>query len=112
MADYGITQGTRVPSIQATLLAPGAKVAQDLTGNTGIVFRWQKADLTGPVREGVASTVGAESAGVVKYDWVAGDTDTAGQYVGHFVVTFADGRTGSWPRPKITIEIEPKLVAA
>jgi hypothetical protein len=112
MADLGITQGDLVPPIEVTLLAPGGREVQDLTGNTGVVFQFQRADLTGPVLGGAATVVGDPADGVVRYDWAPGDTDSPGQYVGQFRVTFAGDKPGSWPRPKITIEIEPRLISA
>jgi len=35
--------------------------------------------------------------GVVKYDWLAGDTDTAGTYYGEIEVTYADTTVETFP---------------
>jgi len=35
--------------------------------------------------------------GVVKYDWVAGDTDTAGTYYGEIEVTYGDATVETFP---------------
>lgn len=44
-----------------------------------------------------AAVVEDAAAGQVRYDWVAGDTDTFGEYLGEWEVTRADGSIETYP---------------
>lgn len=44
-----------------------------------------------------AATIIDDVNGVVKYDWVAGDTDTAGTYYGEIEVTYGDATVETFP---------------
>lgn len=41
--------------------------------------------------------VGVGVDGLVTYDWIAGDTDTAGTYYGEIEVTYGDARVETFP---------------
>lgn len=111
MADFYVSQGDLTPPIQTTLLAADGKTPQDLT-NCTLVFRFQRADRTGVVREAAASII-TPTGGVVRYDWNAGDTAAPGLYSCEWIVTFPGGKPGTWPsRAYNTLEIKPRLIAA
>jgi len=43
------------------------------------------------------ATIGAAGDGTVRYDWVVGDTDTAGTYYGEVEVTYGDATVETFP---------------
>ena len=46
------------------------------------------------------ATVESTSPPILRYDWIGGDTDTAGNYEGEFVVTYADGTRETFPNSR------------
>lgn len=99
MADFYIRVGNRLPEIQATL-TDTAGVPVDLTG-LPVVFHMRPVGVT-VAKITAAATLVTPVAGVVKYTWVAGDTDTAGSYWAEWEVTFGDGRTQTFKDPGYT----------
>lgn len=110
--DFAIGQNDTLPSIQATLYIGG--LAVDLTQALGVEF------VMAPAVNGVPSgapkvdtdaAVASAASGVVRYDWAVGDTDTAGDYVAKWRVTWiAGGKTQSFPTVGYhTITVEPDL---
>lgn len=76
----------------------------DLTG-ASVVFNMKDASGTVKVSRGSGSVVTATGTPLIKYDWVSGDTDTAGTFYGEFEVTYASGRPGTFPNGEDDIEI-------
>lgn len=99
MADFYIRAGDRLPELQATL-TDDAGAPVDLTG-LPVVFRMRAVGAT-TAKVVAAATLVAPESGVVKYTWVAGDTDTAGSYWAEWNVTFGDGRTQTFKDPGYT----------
>lgn len=91
MADFSIKAHDLMPSIQVGLSVGGQPL--DLSAATGVRFIMKATGGAGAVTVAAAATIVAPpSAGNVRYDWVAGDTDTPGLYQGEWEIT--------WPGPK------------
>lgn len=114
MADiFKVGQGDTVPELSYELY-PQA----NLTGAT-VVFTMVREEEEELVRNGQAEPVIDERAaviaqvnpGVVRFDWLTGDTAAFGSYLGQFRVTFSNGKIGSYPNTdeKILIRITPRL---
>jgi Rib/alpha/Esp surface antigen-like repeat protein len=93
MAAFIIKKGDRRPSYSVTL-TNSSGTAYDITGATGVTFRFKSG--TSATISGAGVIVSA-SAGTVRYDWGASDTQTAGQYSTEVVVTYNDGTLQTFP---------------
>ena len=91
---FYIKQNDTGPAMLATL--------QDANGNainlTGASVRFHMRSVGGgnPVVDAAATVVTAAS-GIVRYNWVAADTDTVGTYQAEFEVTYADASIETFP---------------
>ena len=88
MVEMSMRQGTTLPVIQATVKDGNGDVI-DLSTVAAVVFRMYNSDSV--KIDNVAATVVDATAGTIKYEWVAGDTDTVASYNAHFKLTFASG---------------------
>lgn len=90
---FFIKQNDTSPSLLATL--------KDFDGNTinltGATVRFHMKDLNGTVKIDQPMTVPNPTLGMVRYDWVVGDTDTVGTYYVEFEVTYADNSVETFP---------------
>ena len=94
MADFTLKAHDRLPSIQAALTTAGAPV--DLTGATGVNFI-MKATQGNTVKVNAAATIVTAATGVVRYDWLAIDTDTPGSFQAEWQVTWTGGKKQTFP---------------
>jgi hypothetical protein len=101
-----IKQNDTSPAIQATLKdANGSAI--DLTG-ADVVMHMKSVN--GVLKVSEEMTIVDADTGVVKYDWVTGDTDTVGTYYVEFQVTYADLTIETFPNDdKAVILIKPEL---
>jgi uncharacterized protein YfaS (alpha-2-macroglobulin family) len=90
---FTIKQSDTSPALQATL-----KSADGSTINlNGCTVRLHMKDLDGAVVIDSAMTVTNAAGGVVRYNWQAADTDTAGTYSAEFEVTYSDLSVETFP---------------
>jgi len=91
---FTIKRNDTSPILQ-TVLSDANGVAIDLTATT-VKFYMKKYKATTPKINATAAIVD-EDAGIVRYLWQAGDTDTAGSYQAEFQITYDDGAVETFP---------------
>jgi len=90
---FSIKQNDTGPSLLATL-----KDANDVPVNiTGADVRFHMKSLERVVKIDSDMTVVNSAEGLVRYDWLVGDTDTFGTYYVEFEVTYIDGSVETFP---------------
>ena len=94
MNTYYIKRHDRLPSIAAILKDSAGNVV-DLTGYAIRFHMWVDGSTTPKVNAAAVLVDGA--AGSVRYDWAAGDTDTAGDYFCEWEAADPTGRTVTFP---------------
>lgn len=104
---FFIKQGDTLEEIERTLVSSGG-LGINLTTVTGVRFHmWTVLHV---LKINQPAAVVNAAAGIVKYVWVAGDTDTAGRYQGEFEVTFVGGKKITVPSGGyIPITILPEI---
>lgn len=97
MADFSIKAHDRLPSIRAQLMTETDEVPVDLTAASGVRFVMTTA--VGSISKVSAPAVveSPPTSGIVRYDWVAADTDTPGQYLAEWEVTWVGGKKQTFP---------------
>lgn len=100
---FYIKEGDTSPALRYTLLPSPI----DLTGAT-VRFSLRLRGQNTPLINRVAALIVAPAAGgVVQYDWLTGDTATAGFYEAEFEVTYADSTIETFPnRGYIPVNID------
>lgn len=88
MADFSIKAHDRLPSISARLTTNGVKV--NLSTATSVKFIMRLKGST-TVKVNATGTIADPVNGVVRYDWLAVDTDTPGSYEAEWQVIWSDG---------------------
>jgi hypothetical protein len=92
--------GNLSPSLSDTITSAGTPV--DLTGAT-VQFRMRDEAST-TLKIDAAAAVTNAPGGQVRYDWVATDVDTAGDYVAWWRVTFPSAKTQDTPEFVVRVE--------
>jgi hypothetical protein len=90
---FVIKQGDLSPGIYARLRDADGSIPS-LSGKT-VAFRFRTRPM-GAIRGGAATVLDASDA-KVGYDWVSGDTDQPGHYIGEWIVTDGDGLETTYP---------------
>jgi hypothetical protein len=96
---FTIGRGDTLPELSFELYPP-----VNLTGAT-VVFTMTRSGETTPVINRRAAVIAQADPGVVRHDWITGDTATVGSYLGEFEVTFPNGKIGTYPNTEEKIAI-------
>lgn len=90
---FSIKQNDTSPSLQATL----KDASLDPINLTGASVRFHMKSLEGTMKVDKPMLVVDAQNGVIQYNWVDGDTNTAGTYFVEFEVTYADDAVETFP---------------
>lgn len=94
MATIYMAEDSRRPSLRVQLVDADGPV--DVTGASSISFIMSK-DGVAKVNNSANVTQEVGALGIVRYDWVAADVDTPGDYVARWLVTWSTGVTQEFP---------------
>lgn len=108
MTDFWIKKGDLRPNIEATLEDDSGN-AVDLSNASSVDFHMRRFDADS-TKVDSSATITDASNGKVEYEWTSGDTDTAGDFLAEFEVTWSDSDKETYPNHdnldiKITDEI-------
>lgn len=91
-----IKRNDREPPFRAKLFQDGDAAA--LAGaSVRFLMKLEGAMPSSPAKVSSLATVEDAAAGIVRYDWAAGDTDAPGSYRAELEVTYANGKTRTFP---------------
>lgn len=114
--EFPLRRNDTLPPYQVDVLDEDG-LPVDLSANLGVLFTMVAADGVAKI-DRVAGTlvVGSDGSTVnrLRYDWIAGDTDTSGRYLAEFEVSFAGGLKRTFPasrRQKLVVVIGDDLDA-
>lgn len=93
MADFWIKKNDTVPVLEA-ILKDSDGVVVDVTGAS---IRFHMATIGGTLKVDDTGSVVDGSAGHVRYEWIAADTDTAGTYLAEWEVTYPNSTIETFP---------------
>jgi hypothetical protein len=91
-----VKTGNTGPSIRRTLLDAETGLPVDLTGAIAIFVATESDKSTVVIHE-IATVESPASGGIVRYDFTADDTSTAGTFMAEFQITWPEGQTVSYP---------------
>lgn len=94
--DFTIKRGDTAPAYQPTLTDANGD-AVDVTGAT---VRFHMLTMGGLLVVDQPAEIVTPAAGVVRYEWAVGDTDTRGLFIAEWEVTFGAGEVETFPNDR------------
>jgi len=96
---FQMKQNDTLPSLQVNIKARGcldSVICFNLSGVTACTF--SMADDCGNLKiSSMPAAINSYSGGSVQYNWIEGDTDTAGKFKAEFELFFSDGKKMTVP---------------
>jgi len=96
---FQMKQNDTLPALQVNVKARGcldSVVSFNLSGVTACTF--SMADNCGNLKISSSDVlISNYSAGTIQYNWIEGDTDTAGKFLAEFELFFSDGKKMTVP---------------
>lgn len=108
MPKFFIKQGDTSPQLEV-VLKDGEGNVVDLTNHT---LFFGMAETNGRLKVNSVATLISASAGNIRYEWAAGDTDTPGTYLAEFKIINPSGDVLSYPNStekQIEVIVEPEI---
>lgn len=110
---FYIKQNDTRPRYVATLLDNFGEPDQapiNLTNATSVKFLMRSTGNAGSPKVTAAAAITSAASGIVTYTWVAGDTDTIGEFDVEFEITWSDGGVETVPNDGyLSVVIEDDL---
>jgi len=94
MADFSIKANDTLPAFEVSLGIGGGSL--DLTTAVSVTFIMREAS-GGTPKVHAAAIVDNPITGIVRYEWVDGDTDTPGQYQAEWEIAWTGGKKQTVP---------------
>lgn len=96
MSYFNIKQNDLRPPLKVQCSRSDTGIA-NLTTATSVKFIMRKKGEVGTPKISRAAAIENAATGIVRHDWLSGDTDTEGTFYGEFEVTWPDGDPETFP---------------
>ena len=101
-----ILSGKLSPAVDLFVTRKSTGLPYDFTGHTAVTFSMRKTNSSTSIVKGkTALIISPATAGHLRYQWVAGDTDDPGIYKGHFAAIDALGSPVGIPNDELMVEV-------
>lgn len=97
MADFSIKAHDVLPTLRVQFITEENQLPVDLTSADFVHFIMVPAVGASPKVKALAEIEIPRTNGIVRYDWLTGDTNLPGEYLGEWQVTWVGGKKQTFP---------------